>query len=306
MQLSIVTSVYCTARFLREFAERADATAKARGLADYEMIFVTDGSPDDAVNVLKELKASYPRIRVLELSRNFGHHPALWCGLAAARGDLVFLADSDCEAPPEALALLHDRLLANDSDVAFAYRRQSREPRLLRWVSQLFWRAFGALAEVRVHPGMLTERLMRRPYVDALLSLNERSLFLAGMMQWVGFRQEAVPMDTVARDGPPSYTWRRRAALAFDALTSFSIVPMKALFAAGGALATAALLSALALAAVKLARPEMVVRGFTALAVLLLFSLGVLLAAIGLVGLYLGKVFLQAKGRPLYIVRREF
>ena len=300
MQLSIVTSVYCTARFLGEFAERADAAAKARGLADYEMIFVADGSPDDALNVLKELKASYPRIRVLELSRNFGHHPALWCGLAAARGALVFLADSDCQAPPETLAALHERLLATDADVAFAYRRKQR------WVSQLFWKAFGALAEVRVHPGMLTERLMRRPYVDALLSLNERSLFLAGMMQWVGFRQEAVPLDTVARDGPPSYTWQRRAALAFDALTSFSIVPMKALFAGGAALAATALVSALALAAVKLARPEMVVQGFTALAVLLLFSLGVLLAAIGLVGLYLGKVFLQAKGRPLYIVRREF
>jgi hypothetical protein len=125
-------------------------------------------------------------------------------------------------------------------------------------------------------------------------------------MAWVGFRQTAVAVERTRRSGPSSYSWMRRIALAFDALTSFSIAPMKALFVAGLTLASLAMSGAMVLVGLKLASPGFVLQGFTALAVLLLFALGSILAAIGLVGLYLGKVFLQTKERPLYIVREEF
>jgi putative glycosyltransferase len=303
--LSVVTSVYRTAQFLESFASRVDTAARSCGLIDYEMIFVVDGSPDDAIAVLRQLKSRYPAIRAIELSRNFGHHPALWCGLEQARGDLIFLADSDLETPPEILIDLHAALADGDTDVAFAWQRRRAGTWLRRRTSQAFWRAFSGLAEVRIHPDALTERLMRRRYVDALLQLNERALFLGGMMEWVGFRQTPVPATRTPREGRPSYSWPRRAALAFDAITSFSVVPMKALFLAGAGLAAVAMLGALLLVALKLADPGFIVRGFTALAVLLLFSLGSILAALGMVGLYLGKVFLQTKNRPLYVIRRE-
>ncbi len=124
-------------------------------------------------------------------------------------------------------------------------------------------------------------------------------------MEWVGFRQVPVPAKRTPREGPPSYSWLHRAALAFDAITSFSVAPMKALLLAGIGLAALALLAAFALAALKIVNPGYVLQGFTALAVLVLFSLGAILAAIGMVGLYLGKVFLQTKNRPLYVIRRE-
>jgi putative glycosyltransferase len=302
--LSVVTSVYRTAQFLGAFATRVDQAARDCGLSDYEMIFVVDGSPDDAVAQLQDLKSRYPAIRVIELSRNFGHHPALWCGLEQARHDLIFLADSDLETPPEILTQLH-AALSDDTDVAFAFQRQRMGSWFSRWSSQAFWRMFGALGEVRVHPGILTERLMRRRYVDALLAMTESTLFLAGMMAWVGFQQVPVAAVRTARKGAPSYSWLRRAALAFDAVTSFSTVPMKLLFLAGGGLAAAATLGGVFLVVLKLAEPGLIIAGFTALAVLLLFSLGAVLAAVGLVGLYLGKVFLQTKGRPLYVIRRE-
>jgi putative glycosyltransferase len=304
--LSIVTSVYRTAQFLEPFATRLDAAANACGLADYEMIFVVDGSPDGALATLRELKAANPRVRVIELSRNFGHHAALWCGIEEADGKLVFLADSDLETPPEILVELHCALSNVETDVAFACRRERVEAWLGRSTSKIFWRVFSALADVRIHPNALTERLMRRRYVEALLRLGDRSLFLGGMMQWVGFCQVAVPVTRTQRAGPPSYSFARRAALAFDALTSFSTTPLKMLFAAGTGLAAVAVLAAMSLVAVKLAHPEFIMAGFTALAVLILFSLGLILAAIGLVGLYLGKVFLQTKMRPVYIVREEF
>src|ERR1019366_1452517 len=116
---------------------------------------------------------------------------------------------------------------------------------------------------------------MRRCYLDALLEMNERTLFLAGMMEWVGFRQPPGEATRPPRTGPPSYSWLQRATLAFDAITSFSVVPMKALFLAGAGLAVTSMLCAL------------------------------ILAAIGIVGLYLGKVFLQTKNRPIYVIRRE-
>ena len=304
--LSVVTSVYRTAQFLEEFATRVDAAARACGLADYEMIFVVDGSPDDAIATLERIKARYPAIRAIELSRNFGHHPALWCGLEQSRGDLIFLADADLETAPEVLTELHAALTVTGSDVAFAWQPKRAGSWLRRWTSRAFWRLFSILAEVRMHPGPLTERLMRRPYVDALLAMNERTLFLAGMMEWVGFRQTPVAATRTVRPGPPSYSWARRAALAFDAIASFSVAPMKALFLGGAGLAALAMLGALFLVVAKLADPGFIVQGFTALAVMLLFSLGSILASMGMVGLYLGKVFLQTKNRPLYVIRREF
>jgi putative glycosyltransferase len=263
------------------------------------MIFVIDGSPDDAATRLRAIKARNPRVRVVNLSRNFGHHPALWCGLQRAKGELIFLADSDLETAPEVLSELLTAL--GENDAAFACRVAQE-----RWTSRLFWRMFRAMAEVPIAANMLTERLMRRPYVDALLQMNDRTLFLGGMMAWIGFRQIAVPVKRTRRIGPPSYRRWQRCALAFDALTSFSVAPLKALFAAGVALAALSLTAGAALIAVKLVNPSYIVQGFTALAVLLLFSVGSILGAIGLVGLYLGKAFLQTKSRPLYIVREEF
>lgn len=304
--LSIVTSVYRTAQFLEEFAVRVDRAARACGHSDYEAIFVVDGSPDDAVAVLHRLKERNPHIRAIELARNFGHHPALWCGLQQARGELIFLADSDLETPPETLVDLHAALADPEVDIAFAWQPERGEAWLRRFQSRIFWRVFGALADVRIHPNALTERLMRRRFVEALLQMGDRNLFLAGMMEWVGFRQIPVPAARTRRPGAASYSWTGRAALAFEAIASFSTRPMKILFWAGMALATIALLTAVFLVALKLCRPGFVMQGFTAIAVLILFSLGSILAAIGLVGLYLGKVFLETKGRPVYIIREEF
>jgi len=303
--LSIVTTIYHTAGVLEPFVTRTDAIAGLCGFGDYEMILVVDGSPDGALEEARRLKARFPRLRVIELSRNFGHHAALWCGLEAARGDLIFLIDSDLETPPEILRDLN-AALTDGVDVAFACRKRRREPFLRRWASRLFWRVFGALAAVRIPPDMLTERLMRRSYVDALLSLGDRTLFLGGMMQWIGFRQVPVAVERDLRRGPPSYSWVRRAALALEALTSFSTAPMLILFATGAVLASVSMLTAVALIAVKLARPDLIMPGFAATTVLMLFFLGAILAAIGLVGLYLGKVFQQTKQRPIYIVRNEF
>jgi putative glycosyltransferase len=303
--LSVVTSVYRTGQFLDAFVQRVDLAVRQCGITDVEMIFVIDGSPDDAIAKLRELKIRYPVIRIIELSRNFGHHAALWCGLEHAKGDMIFLADSDLETPPEIFRELHAALADPPIDVAFTCRPQREDPLIRRVASTLFWKLFGLLADVEIPRNILTECLMRRRYLDALLTLGDRNLFLAGMMQWVGFRKVAVPVSRTRREGPSSYSFAQRVGLAFDALTSFSTVPMNLLFVVGLGIAALAVTAAGGLMVIKLCRPATIVPGFTAVATLILFSLGVIVCAIGLVGLYLGKVFLQAKGRPRYIARLE-
>ena len=160
--LSVVTSVYRTAQFLDAFAQRVDSAVRQCGIADVEMIFVIDGSPDDAIAKLRDLKVRYPVIRIVELSRNFGHHSALWCGLEHATGDMIFLADSDLETPPEIFRDLHAALMDPQMDVAFTSRPEREDPVLRRWASMLFWKLFGLLADVEIPRNILTECLMRR------------------------------------------------------------------------------------------------------------------------------------------------
>ena len=161
------------------------------------------------------------------------------------------------------------------------------------------------MAHVDIHPNLLTERLMTRRYVDALLRMGDRGLFLGAMMHWIGFKQIAAPVGRTRRLGPSSYPWKSRAALAFDAVTSFSTAPLTFVFAAGSSTALLSLVAAAVLISIKLTNPAFIVHGFTAIAVLILFSLGLILAAMGLIGLYLGKVFLQTKQRPIYVIREE-
>ena len=305
MKLSVVTSVYSTARFMPEFVARVDAAARDSGLADHEIIAVIDGSPDDAVAVLQTLKGRFPHLRAIELSRNFGHHPALWCGLHEARGELVFLADSDLETPPELLGDLHVAL-AGGADLAIGIQAGRPGPGARRLASAAFWRVFNACAGTVIRPGLVTERLLSRQFVDALLCLPDRTLFLTGMMDWLGFVSVTVPVQRGTRPGRPSYSTLRRVLLSVDAVTSFSVVPLRLMVLSGAVLTGLAVAAALMLSIVKLADPTAIVSGFTALAVLLLGMWGTLLAALGVLGLYVGNIFTQTKNRPLYVVRREF
>jgi putative glycosyltransferase len=306
MRLSIVSSVYRTAAFLDRFHAECQAALDALGVADYEIILTIDGSPDDWRPTAERLKERDPRVRVIELSRNFGHHAALWCGLEHARGDLVFLIDSDLEVAPAVLIEFAAALAADpDLDVVYACQARRGGKRESAILGRGFWAAFRLLSPVEVPANVLTERLMRRGYVDALLRLGDRNLFLAGMMHWAGFRQLGVVTAKRTREGPASYSLARRLALAIDAVTSFSDRPMHFLFAFGVLVAGGSFLAALWLVGLKLFDPGYVVHGYASIAVLILFSLGVTTGSIGLIGIYIGKIFVQTRGRPIYVVKRE-
>lgn len=263
-----------------------------------------DGSPDDWRAAVSAIKVRDARVTVIELSRNFGHHAAMWCSLEHSTGDLVFMIDSDLEVAPAILSDLNGKLQADpDLDVAFAYQSERGGNLQTALFGRVFWGIFRVLSSVDIPPNVLTERLMRRAYVDALLRLGDRNLFLAGMMYWAGFKQVGVPTVKRPRTGS-SYSLMRRLLLATEAITSFSNVPMQLLFAFGFLVAGASLLGAVLLIVRKILNPNTVLQGFTFLSVLLILSLGVITGSIGLLGIYIGKIFVQTRGRPVYVVKR--
>lgn len=302
-ELSIVTTVYESRPYLERFLRRCRSVAEELGILSYEIVCVVDGSPDDSLTFLREQLDVYPQLTIIELSRNFGHHNAAWTGLKAARGDLVFLIDCDLEVDPGVLIEFHRELSDGHWDVVYGYQTRRKG----RWIERLggaiFWWLFNLLSDAKVTPNVVTERLLTRAYVQALLEVGDRNLFLAGLMEWVGFRQIGLPVVKRQRAGPQSYGLAKRTRLLVEAVTSFSPRPLYWLFWVGTLLMTASFAYGLALVFRRLIDPESVLSGFTSLATLIAFSAGLTVAGLGLVGIYLAKVYFQTKQRPIAIVR---
>jgi putative glycosyltransferase len=304
--LSIVTCVYKSYPFLKRFIELSLDALRQIGCSSFELVFVVDGSPDASLDLLLEEKTRVPQIVVIEFSRNFGHHYAAHAGLRYASGELVFLIDCDLEVSPLVLVEFYGKVMQDQCDVVYGYQNKRKGGWFERWSGGLFWRLFNALSDTPVPPNIVTERLLSRRYVDSLLKLGDRNLFLAGMMQWVGFKQLGLPVEKVQREGASTYTIRQRIALLIDAVTSFSAVPLRLLFSIGVFITCGAVAFIIYLIINKILNPSMVLVGFTSISVLILFSLGVVMSSIGIVGIYLSKIFRQIQNRPLFIVKNIY
>lgn len=297
-EISIVTTLYRSEAFIHEFYVRATAAAVTLG-ETYEIVFVNDGSPDGSLAAAIEIAASDSRVRVVDLARNFGHHIAAFAAIEAARGQRVFLIDSDLEESPEWLGKFAAVMDEQNCDVVYGVQAENG-----RSLSGLFYGLFNAISDTRIPPHACTVRLMRRSYVDALLQMHDRRLFMAGMFMWAGFRQVGVPVSKSTRkSGRSTYTLVRQFALFADALTSFSSKPLYAAFFAGAALASTAGLIGLFMIVRKLLFPETVLAGYTTLMASIMFIGGLNILFLGVIGIYVGKIFAEVKQRPLYVTR---
>jgi putative glycosyltransferase len=300
--LSIVTSMYQSASSLREFCERA-ATAAAGLTEAYEIVLVNDGSPDDSLAIALDLHRRDPRIKVLDLSRNFGHHKALMTGLAKATGELVFLIDCDLEEDPAWLGTFHQQLRARGGDVVYGVQTTRKGGRFERASGQLFFAAFNHMLTHPIPPNIVTARLMTRRYVDALVRHDEREVALAPLWQITGFEQHASPVVKQSRPGS-TYSFRRRVSVFVTAITAFSNRPLIYIFQIG----IAVMLLSIAAGAVLLyqwLRGGIGVPGWASIMVSIWFLGGLMIFCIGVIGIYLAKVFIETKRRPYTIVRAE-
>lgn len=301
--LSIVTTLYRSRSFLPDFLAQCLAVLESLGIASYELVFVDDGSPDDSATWVREQCRRHPGIRLVELSRNFGHHHAALAGLAHARGERIFLIDCDLEVPPDFLAQLWAKMEANGADVVYGYQETRKGGLVERLGGQAFWAAFNRLSDTVVPPSVVTERLMTRGYVQALLSLGDRNVFLAGMMYWAGFVQLGIPVEKKHRRGPSSYTLRRRVALLAHAVTSFSAKPLYASLWVGAFALLVSLANAGYVVLRKLLDPASTLMGYPTMVALLTAFFGIMMVGLGIIGVYVAKIFVQGQQRPLFIVK---
>jgi len=224
-EVSIVSTMYRSQPFLEQFlAECCQALSEIK-CNNFEILLVNDGSPDDSLSYALDRRRDIPQLAVIDLSRNFGHHHAAQAGLRHARGDLVFLIDCDLEVRPHVLVEFYRKLRQADCDVVFGCQ-EVRKGGLFEQISgSLFWKGFDFLSDVKIPENIVTERIMTRRYVEALLQMGDRSLFLGGMMSWTGFRQIGLPVLKKQRNGQSTYTLLQRIGLMVNAVSSFSAQP---------------------------------------------------------------------------------
>ena len=301
--LSVVAPMLDERGIAPRFVERV--TIALHGLP-WELVVVDDGSTDGTGEILDRLAAADPhgRLRVLHLSRSFGHQLALTAGLDHARGDAVVLIDGDLQDPPEAIPPLVERW-RDGIDVVVAKRRdRPGETRFKLVTARWFYALMGRLAQVPLEPNAGDFRLLDRQVVDALGDLRERNRFLRGMTAWVGFSTEVVEYDREARgEGATKFSVRRMVRFALDGVASFSHVPLQLATVLGFAFAALALF--LVPLTVVARYTGIYERGVPSLLFAVLLIGGIQLMTLGVIGEYVGRIYDEVKRRPLYVVRKS-
>ena len=301
--ISIVATLYRSERYINEFVRRCSEAAE-RLAQPYEVILVEDGSPDRSLEVALAAAEKYSFIRVVELSRNFGHHAAMMCGLEHAQGDLVFLLDSDLEEDPGWLDDFHSALQEHEVDVVFGVQEVRREQGLTRLLARQFYRLRRILLDHRMPQDVTTARLMRRDYVDALLRHGETTSPILDLWVRTGFRQRAFPVVKLATS-PTTYSLKARATLFLDTFVVGSGRLLLASSLGGLAVVLLAVVSGLALL-LRWAVFDRPSPGWTSVMLTVLLLGGAILFAVSLIGLNLTRVAEEVRRRPRHIVRRIY
>lgn len=283
--------------------QRVTAVLQGTGLS-YEIVFVNDGSRDGSWGRILQLSSADARVVAVNLSRNFGHQIALTAGIDLSRGQAVVAMDADLQDPPELIPLLYQKHLEG-FDVVYAQRRaRLGETWFKRVTAKMFYRLIRRMATVDIPVDTGDFRLMSRRVVEDLKRIQERHRFVRGLVTWVGYNQAAVLYDRASREsGATKYPLGKMMRFAVDGFTGFSSQPLRLATHAGALFALASLALMIGLSAYKLAGGQGIVTGWTSTVVAVLFLGGVQLLAIGILGEYIGRIYEEVKGRPLYLVR---
>lgn len=300
--LSLVVPMFNEAGNLDRLFDRLALVMADLG-ESYEIVCVDDGSRDDTVARALEHRRRDPRIKVVELSRNFGKELALTAGLRHTSGQAVVMIDADLQHPPEVIKDMMREWRQGFEMVIAVRRDRDDESAVKRLAAKVFYEVFGRVSEVRLPPGAGDFRLLDRKVVKVLNAMPEHARFMKGLYAWVGFRQTIIPFDVAERaHGETKFNLFRLWRLAIDGITSFTSVPLKVWTFMGMLVASFALLYGL-LFIVKTLILGIDVPGYPSLIVAITFFSGVQLISLGVIGEYLGRVFAEVKNRPLFVVR---
>lgn len=303
--LSVVIPVWNEEESIAPLMERLRPLADASSLP-WQIVFVNDGSSDRTEDRLLAALETWPDWLLVRLSRNFGQQPAYRAGLDVATGEAVVFLDADLQDPPELIPEMI-RLWQNGAKLVVAQRRSRAESGLRRLLFDLFHVAFHRLTSGAMPKNSGTFGLMDRIIVDELKRMPELNLFLPAMRCWVGHRRETVWYDRAVRHGAPKQSLQKLFSYAWDGITSFSILPLRAISLLGALISAGGLVYAMILILIRSLQivgyfPNLTVKGFTTLAVAILCLGGIQLLCLGIIGEYLAKVYREVKRRPPYII----
>jgi len=300
--LSIVVPCYNEEECLAELHGRLTAAARAAAGEDYEIVLVNDGSRDRSWEMMRSLSAGDPRLVAINLSRNHGHQLALTAGLDLCSGERILIIDADLQDPPELLSPMLAEMDRQRADVVYAVRRaRAGETAFKRGTAKLFYRLLSRLAEIEIPRDTGDFRLMSRRALDALLSLPEQARFIRGMVAWVGFRQVPIAYDRAERHaGQSKYPLSKMIRFALDAVTGFSTAPLRMASHIGLWLVAASVLLVGYIAIGFFTGSA--IQGWTSLMLVVVVLGAVQMFVLGMIGEYLGRLYMESKHRPLYIV----
>lgn len=302
--LSVVVPLFNEAAVLPSLHRRLVGVLASQRVP-YEIIFVDDGSTDETVNFVKQLRLNDPHIGLVKLSRNFGKELALSAGLQSAGGDCVVIIDADLQDPPELIPAMLNAWLEGADVVNMRRRRRAGETWFKKFSAHAFYRLLNRISDVPIPEDVGDFRLLSRRSVDALNALPERNRYMKGLFAWVGFRQITILYDREARAaGSGKQNYLKLWSLAAEGITSFSVTPLRiasltGLLSAGGAFAMTLFY------VLKTFVIGETVQGFPTLIVAVLLMGGLQLLGIGILGEYLGRMFMETKRRPLYLIEEQ-
>ena len=307
--ISLVVPAYNEEDGIEELYRRV-ASASVAWNEDFELIIVDDGSKDQTVAICTRLAETDPRLKIVSLSRNFGHQPAVSAGLAHASGSVVAVLDADLQDPPEELRPFLEKI-REGFDVVYAVRTKRKEGPFKRMAYYLYYRILNRLATLEIPLDAGDFCVMRGEVVAAINQLPERNRFFRGLRTWVGYRQTGMTYERQSRfAGEPKYTFRKLVQLAMDGIINFSYRPLQLILFMGVLVGIASLLFGLLVVVLYATDLSLLgfnprqARGWTSLIFVLLFSSAVQLFCLGVLGEYVGRIFEETKRRPTFVVKK--
>jgi polyisoprenyl-phosphate glycosyltransferase len=299
-RLSVVVPAHNEADNIPELYSRLTSVLGALDL-EYEIIIVNDGSRDASPGMLRDLHAHDPRLKVVNLARNFGHQVAISAGIDHARGDAIVMMDADLQDPPEVIPMFLQRW-QEGYQVVYGTRRERKENIAKRAAYAVFYRLLRQVSAVEIPLDAGDFSLIDRRVANVLTSMPERSRFVRGLRSWTGFRQVGIEYPRSSRhSGEPKYTFSKLMKLALDGLLSFSVVPLRMATYMGLIIAALSFVAAAYYLTGRL-MSDRAIPGFATTIIVVLFLGGVQLVTLGVVGEYVGRVYEEVKARPLYVV----
>jgi len=300
--ISVVSPVHNEEENIKEFVSRITGVLNKE---NWELLLIDDGSTDGSFNLISQLAKKNIRIKPIKLSRNFGHQPAISCGIAMANGDAVIIMDSDLQDPPEVLGLFIEKW-RNGFDVVYGQRHSRQGESFFKKITaKIFYRFINSLSDTEFPVDTGDFRLLDRKVVNAINSMNEKSRFLRGMIAWVGFNQIGVSYEREPRKkGKTKFNLVKMLSFASDGVISFSTKPLKIANWISILFALCATVFGIYLIYQKISKPEASAPGFATTIVIISTIASIQFFVIGIMGAYIGRIFKEVKNRPLYFIEK--